>query len=368
LPYRVPAVTDVPASLELNMQDFDTRARTGAPQRTALTDLPFIDIAPFLRESAPGERMRTARALRAACIDIGFFYLTGHAFGAEELDGVLAQGLRFFSLPLAEKMKVARFDTDGQGFVRTGGIDPQSNPDRTVDIKERFYASRELAPDEPARGRFSAGRSRWPASEIVPGFEATMKAYIVRLLGLTTALGRAFALSLDLAEDYFDPYYRHPGITLALNYYPPLDPAALKPTQWSFSPHTDFGTFTILLQDDRGGLQARNSSGDWIDVPPRAGTFVINVGDLLARWTNDLYVSTLHRGVNVGTVPRTSAAFFVSPHGATVVRCLETCQGPDNPPRYEPVESEEYTRTLIAQSNKGRPGISRETAQRLRSG
>jgi isopenicillin N synthase-like dioxygenase len=261
----------------------------------------------------------------------------------------------------------ARLSPARQGFIRTGGIDPDANPDSATDIKERFFMSRELAPDEPVRGRFKAGQSCWPAPAAVPGFEAAMKGYIERLLGLTTALGRAFAAGLDLPEDYFAADYRHPGAVLALNYYPPLDPGTLKPTQWSFSPHTDYGTFTILLQDDRGGLQVRNSSGAWIDVPPRPGTFVINLGDLFARWTNDLYVSTLHRAVNFGGAARLSAAFFVSPHGATIVRCLPTCQSPDNPPRYAPVESEDYNRVLVEQSNRtGRPGVALDTAQRLR--
>ncbi len=349
--------------------DFDNRALGREPRRAALENLPLIDLSPFLVPGAPEERKEVARAIRAASIDIGFFYLTGHGLAPAELDRVLAAAQRFFALPLPEKMKVdARLSPDRQGFIRTGGVDPDSNPDRATDIKERFFMSRELLPGEPERGRFKSGQSRWPAPEAVPGFEATMKTYIVQLLGLTTALGRAFAVSLDLPEDYFDSHYRYPGAVLALNHYPPLDAATLAPTQWSFSPHTDYGTFTILLQDELGGLQVRNAAGTWIDVPPRAGTFVVNLGDLFQRWTNDLYISTLHRAVNFSGRARLSAAFFVSPHGSTVVRCLETCQGPDNPPRYEPVESEEYNRALVAQSNRtGRPGLAVETASRLKN-
>jgi isopenicillin N synthase-like dioxygenase len=348
--------------------DFDNRALEREPRR-ALDNLPLIDLSPFLAPGNTEERRQVARAIRAASIDIGFFYLTGHGFDPAELDGVLAAAHRFFALPLTEKMKVdARLSPDRQGFIRTGGVDPDANPDLATDIKERFFMSRELVPGEPARGRFKSGQSRWPAPEAVPGFEATMKAYIVRLLGLTAALGRAFATSLDLPEDYFDPHYRYPGAVLALNHYPPLDPATLQPTQWSFSPHTDYGTFTILLQDELGGLQVRNASEVWIDVPPRPGTFVVNLGDLFQRWTNDLFVSTLHRAVNFGSHARVSAAFFVSPHGSTIVSCLPTCQSPDHPPRYEPVESEEYNRALVAQSNRtGRPGVAVETANRLKS-
>ena len=102
----------------------------------------------------------------------------------------------------------------------------------------------------------------------------------------------------------------------------------------------------MLLQDSSGGLQARNSAGDWIDVTPKPGTFVVNVGNLLERWTNDLYSSTLHRALHVGNDPRISGAFFVYPDAGTVVRCIDTCQGADNPPRYEDVTTAEYVRVL----------------------
>lgn len=348
--------------------DFDNRALGRAPQRAALENVPLIDMSPFVVAGSAEARQQTARAIRAASIDIGFFYLTGHGLEPSELDEMLAAAHRFFALPLTKKMKVdARLSPDRQGFIRTGGIEPESNPDRATDIKERFFMSRELLPGEPARGRFKSGQSQWPAPDAVPGLEPRMKAYIVHLLGLTTALGRAFALSLDLPENYFEPHYRFPGAVLALNYYPPLDPATLKSTQWSFSPHTDYGAFTILLQDGLGGLQVRNALGAWIDVPPRPGTFVVNLGDLFQRWTNDLYVSTLHRAANFRDRARVSAAFFISPHGSTIIRCLPTCQSHDNPPRYEPVESEEYNRALVEQSNRtGRPGVARETADRLK--
>ena len=130
-----------------------------------------------------------------------------------------------------------------------------------------------------------------------------------------------------------------------INYYPPLDAATVKQNQWSFSPHTDYGGFTLLSQDALGGLQVRNCAGEWIAVPPLEGTFVINIGDLMAMWTNDLYASTLHRAANVSGAARISIPFFASPHPSTVIRCIETCQSPGNPPRYLPVTAGEYVRT-----------------------
>jgi isopenicillin N synthase-like dioxygenase len=348
--------------------DYDNRALSREPQRVAVSDIPVIDLAPFMAASTREERLRTARAVRAACIDIGFFHVIGHGFTAPELDAVLAQGLAFFALPLDEKMKVLSPDVDRPGFVRTGGMDPDKNRDKVVDIKERFSLTRELRPGEQARPDARTGKTQWPPRELLPVFEATMKDYIARLQRVTEALNRAFALSLDLPEDYFDGLYRHPDMTLTMNFYPPVEPSRLKATQWSFSPHADYTAFTVLLQDGSGGLQARNCTGQWIDVTPRQGSFVVNVGNVLARWTNDLYSSTLHRALHIGDVSRISAAFFVYPDAGTVVRCLDTCQGPDNPPRYEDVTTAQYVRALREDAHRaGRPAVTADTAQRLSS-
>jgi isopenicillin N synthase-like dioxygenase len=348
--------------------DFDNRHLSRNPQRAALANLPVIDISPFLRDSPRDDRLHAARALRSACIDIGFFYLTGHGFTPGDLDEVLIQGRRFFALPFAEKMKVLSHNVDEPGFVRTGGLDPEKNRDKVVDIKERFSMSRGLMPDEELRPNSRMGKSQWPSRELLPDFEITMKGYIASLQRVVVALNHAFALSLDLPEDHFDADYRRPGTTLMLNFYPPVDPAKLKSTQWSFSPHADYTAFTILLQDGSGGLQARNSADEWIDVPPQDGTFVVNVGNLLARWTNDLYTSTLHRALHVGASPRISGAFFVYPDDRAVVRCLETCQGPDNPPRYETVVTDDYVRILREDAQRsGRPAVAADTAERLKS-
>jgi isopenicillin N synthase-like dioxygenase len=348
--------------------DFDNRPAARDPHRAAVADLPVIDLSPFLCESAREERVRVARALRSACIDIGFVYITGHGFTPDELDVVLTQGRKFFALPQTEKMKLLSMNVDMPGYVRTGGVDPDKNRDKVVDIKERFSMTRELMRDEKLRADSRNGRSQWPSRELLPEFEDTMKSYIARMHGVVDSLNHAFALSLDLSDDYFDAYYRYPGFSLMLNFYPPVDPDKLKTTQWSFSPHTDYTAFTVLLQDSSGGLQARNSAGDWINVPPKEGTFVVNVGNLLARWTNDLYTSTLHRALHVGNEPRISGAFFVYPDARAVVRCLNTCQGPDNPARYEEVITEDYVRVLREDAQQsGRPAVAVDTARRLKA-
>jgi isopenicillin N synthase-like dioxygenase len=253
------------------------------------------------------------------------------------------------------------------GFVRIGGINPDANPDKAADHKERFTMSRELFPDEPEEvWRSGAGESRWPSEQALRGFAAFMKGHIAKRVVAAQRLAQAFALSLDLPETFFDAYYRYLGITAQINYYPPLDRVTIERNQWSSSPHTDYGAFTMLSQDSLGGLQVRNSAGEWIDVAPIPGTFVVNIGDLMATWTNDLYTSNLHRALNVAGKARISIPLFVYPQGSKMVECLLTCQGPANPARYAPVTAGEYVRKLIEQADRtGRPGLSVRTAKRL---
>jgi isopenicillin N synthase-like dioxygenase len=343
--------------------DYDNRvlARPAGVERHQLDRLPIIDVSPFIAGGSEAERRRVARELRQACIDIGFFYITGHGIPASELDELLERGRRFFEQPLEEKMKIHQSESRSrEGFWTPGGL-AKNAP--AADIKERFQYN--LAPPElvTEAARRRTGDPRWPD---MPGFEAFIRSHVEKRATLARQLVRAFALSLELSEDYFDDVYRNFNGSFLYNYYPPIDPAQLKPGQWSFSPHTDYGMFTILSQDELGGLQTRNSAGEWIDVPPVPGTFVVNVGDTLQMWTNDVYVSTLHRAANTYGKARISAVFFTEPQEDTHITCLPSCQSADNPPRYEPIVAGDYTRMLIEQAHRtGRPGVSKRTAERF---
>jgi isopenicillin N synthase-like dioxygenase len=335
-------------------------------KREAVSKLPIIDISPFVASGNDAQRRRVAQELRKACIDVGFFYLTGHGFPASELHEAIAWGHRFYELPLEAKMTLHTLGPGQPGFMRVGGIDPAKNPNKAADLKERFIMSRELLPDENESDQNIAGHTRWPSEEMLPGFALFMKNHLAKRFLLAQAVARAFALSLDLSEDDLNPYFRQMGVVSIINYYPPLTPEALKQSRWSFSPHTDYGGFTLLSQDNLGGLQVRNVAGDWIDVPPIDGAFVVNLGDLMARWTNDLYQSNLHRALNVSTDARISIPFFASPADTARIECLKTCQSADNPSRYPPVVAGQYIRSLMEQADRtGRPGISEKTAVRM---
>jgi len=349
--------------------DFDDRfqlhdARFGI-DREALSEIPVIDFSPFVGESSLEARKQVGREIRSACIDIGFFYLSGHGISAGELDETNRQALRLFELPPDKKEGLYKDKAGPGGIMRIGADLGDRNPDKASDLKEVYGMTREVLPGEPERGRMGAGGTFWPPEADLPGWRAFMQATHRKRTVVAQKLARAFALSLDLPETYWDAIHKYMGGNFVLNYYPAFKGKRL-PTQWSISPHSDYGTYTLLSQDSLGGLQVRNAAGIWIDVPPVPGTFVVNIGDLMAVWTNDLYLPSLHRALNLAEVPRISAPLFCYPHGSTVIECLETCQGLGNPPLYEPRTAEEHVSALVQQSRRtGRPGITTRTARRF---
>jgi isopenicillin N synthase-like dioxygenase len=146
---------------------------------------------------------------------------------------------------------------------------------------------------------------------------------------------RAVAMSLGLPAGFFAERYRKPLARGSLIYYPP-QPPDLGRDQFGVSAHTDYGCITFVCQDDSGGLQVRNRAGEWIAAPPLAGTLVVNIGDLLARWTNDLFRSTPHRVVNTSGRARYSLAVFYDPDFDAEVSAIASCVAPGEPPRYPP--------------------------------
>ncbi len=330
--------------------------------REAVKRLPVIDISAFVENGPETARAETAMALREACINTGFFYISGHGISVGELDRCVELSHRFFELPADIKMAYCAKSMAEPGYIRVGGVNPENADAKTTDLKERFSMDRGAG---PAAGS-AAGGAHWPSETVLPRFSQFLLSHLNKRYELTGALCRAFACSLFLPENFFDRYFENTAHASLLNYYPLLDEAALANNQWSFAPHTDYGAFTILSQDATGGLQVRNFAGEWIEVPPIEGTFVINIGDLMSRWTNDLYTSNLHRARNVSGVARVSIPFFVTPHPDAIIECLETCTNTDQPPRYPAVRCGDYIRQLVARSNAtGKPGISERTSERL---
>lgn len=347
--------------------DFDNTGKGGEVKRVPLKNLPVIDLSPITRGQDLEARRRLGREIRDACVNIGFFYLTGHNIPEAELDESVAWGHRFWALPLEERQKLQKTtESRGLGFIPSGGTN--AGYDTAVDTREVFSMSREVMEAEPEEGRHSAGRTRWPDEKLLPGFKTFIQPHLLKRQQLTRQLLQGFALSLELPENYFEDSHHFLGCNLVYNYYPATDPAKMGRTQWGISPHTDYGTLTLLWQDKLGGLEIRNAAGEWIAGPPIDGAFVVNIGDLFARWTNDLYTSNLHRAVNYNKGARISVPFFVFPRADFEVECLDTCQSASRPARYEKVRADTYVQALLEQSRRtGRAGVSTQAAERMKT-
>ncbi len=302
--------------------------------------LPVIDIS-GLSASDPAARRAVGDALREACLEHGFFYCTGHGIPQGLIEAVMLQTRALFALPDEAKAAVNKAKSVcNRGYEELGGqtLQPGAAPDR----KEGYYIGEEIGEGDPRLGRFNHGPNQWPSD--LPGFQPAMSAYFAALSTLGAALMRGMALSLELPEDSFDGFTRRPLATLRLLHYPPTLPE--NPDALGAGAHTDFGGLTILLQDEVGGLQVRDAEGGWIEAPPVPGAYVVNLGDMIARWTNDRYRSTLHRVINRSGRERYSVPFFYSGNPDYEVRCIPTCLGAGESPRYAPTTVEGHLRAM----------------------
>ena len=199
----------------------------------------------------------------------------------------------------------------------------------------------EIAGDDPdyQAGNPLYGPNQWPSA--MSGFKPAMQAYYDEITALSHRLYRVFALALELPEDFFLAMLDKPLDILRILHYPP-QPEVPDADQIGTGAHSDFDCFTILNQDPVGGLQALNSAGEWIDAPYIEDSFLINVGDMLERWSNGLFVSTVHRVINRSDKRRYSTVFFAAPGYHTEVACLPSCMSEAAPARYEPVLAGDY--------------------------
>jgi isopenicillin N synthase-like dioxygenase len=294
----------------------------------------FVPVIDLSERSSPDGRRALAVAIGKACEESGFFTVVGHGVPQALVDRMYATTKAFFELPDSEKDAVAS-RPGFSGFRRSGGTTAQSLDRKTPpDLCEAFgvHVTGELS--EAERAKLGDYWASWKLANLWPDepadFEATWHEYMAVMTQLSGDLLHLFALALDLDESFFDDRFDEHTSSLTANYYYPQLESPL-PGQLRRGPHTDFGALTVLYQEDNlGGLQVRSRSGEWCDVPAIPGSFVVNIGDLMAMWTGGRWVSTLHRVVNPergSTSSRLSIPFFCQPNHDAPIETTDVTAG-----------------------------------------
>ena len=309
--------------------------------------VPLIDLAPA-RAGGTADRRRIAGLVDQACVEIGFFAIIGHGVPDSVGRDLRDAAHRFFAQPLAVKRRASPADErTPRGYHALGGeaLSAANDAVAPTDLKEFYHIGPVDVGDDGyytgAKGRQFFLPNIWPDEP--PGFRSAAIAYYRAMHQLVGVLMRLTALGLGIQETFFDDKVNRSIGTMRLNYYPRQVRPPL-PGQLRAGAHTDYGGLTILNGEDvPGGLQVLTRSGRWIDVRTAPDQFVVNIGDLLMRWTNDRWLSTMHRVVNPPlaegrNAPRLSIAFFNHPNWDVTIECL----APAGEARYAPVMSGDY--------------------------
>ncbi|MET8956029.1 isopenicillin N synthase family dioxygenase [Streptomyces sp. NPDC004393] len=332
---------------------------------TAFKEVPVIGIGPLVTADPDPEELRlTVERIGEACRDVGFFYITDHGISEADSRALFGAAQEFFALPLEEKMRIRLGITEQfRGYVPLGGevtagktdwhecLDLQPESGRQASTIAAAAAARraDVHPlDDPGQ---------WPPA--LPSFRETVMRAWDQLYGLSARIAAGMALSLGVDEHYFAPYHGVELSDLRMVHYPPYNETvgrtapeelAMEEVESGFGAHVDYGFLAVLQQDEVGGLEVLNAEGAWIPAPHIPGTFLVNIGQMMQRWTNDRYRATWHRVQLPGAVDRYSIPFFFEPAYDAVISPLDVCCDDDNPPRYEAVQFGPYVVELFSKA------------------
>ena len=319
--------------------------------------IPVFDLQRF--ESAdPAAVAGAARELDDICREIGFLVISNHGVAERTQEALYDAGRSFFDLPMESKMTVRRpHHAQNRGYIPFGEetLARMHGGDTPPDFKEVFAIGPFDRPDDEYHSEELSypnfAPNLWPGA--LPALEPAMKAYFLAVEDLSRRLARCLALALGLPTDWFaDKLDRH-GSQLRLLHYP-APSQELEPGQLRCGVHTDLGMMTILRNEAAvGGLQVRPRGSDWIDAPAVDNTFIVNIGDLLMRWTNDRWVSTPHRVAVPQAQARSrsrrmSIGYFTRPNYDAPIACIGTCTDSAYPARYVPTTVKVYNDSRFA--------------------
>jgi len=298
--------------------------------------IPVIDFGPAFR-AKDRALDDVATAVRDACERVGFFYMAGHGVPQATIDAAFEAAREFHALPVEEKMRL-RINENNIGYLpvnqsmqRASTVHKNTRPN----FNESFFISHDRGADHPdvLAGKPLRGRNQWPAGH--ERMQSAMLAYLKSLVAVGERMLPVLARSLDMPADYFGPFFENEAhVNLRFLHYPTQD--IEDDEQFGQAPHTDNSFITILAREEVPGLAVRLPNGEWLAPPLIPGTFLVNLGNMMKRWSNDRFLSTPHGVLNDSGRDRYSIAFFYSPNPASMVECLPSCAGPGNPPRYPP--------------------------------
>lgn len=270
--------------------------------------IPVVDLSALLNGTDP---VAVAKALHRASSEVGFIYVRQHGIDPALIQAARTAAFQFFRRPESEKLDIA-VSPQHRGFLQVGGA--KMADDYQPDLKESFIWGHQDSNGQTPDNHPLRGPNQWPES--VPELQNLSMRYFKEAHRVAEALMRGFAQGLGLEADFFLQSIDEPMSRASYVYYPP---GKEQPGRMGVGEHTDFGVLTVLCQDDVGGLEVLDLQGNWIPAPPIADTLIVNVGDLLNRWTNGAYRSTPHRVINASARERLSLVLAWDPNPETMI-------------------------------------------------
>ena len=273
--------------------------------------IPVVDIGALYGNDAEAKKAVAAR-IGAACDEIGFFYVVNHNVPVATIDRAVTVADRFFAQPEAEKLRV-KSDKNNRGYREVGDV---VHANGKPSARDNFDLGFPVAADDPEvlAGTPLYAPNKWPDT---PGFQEAFEDYYAETFTLGMKILEGFALYLGKEEDFFVRHFTKPVADMVINHY--LGARGLHISDQASGPHTDHGIVTILWQDNLGGLEVMGKDGKWIAVTPLRGSYVINIGELMKRWTNGRFKATVHRVVHLQDKSRYSMPLFCNPNFRTTV-------------------------------------------------
>ena len=298
--------------------------------------IPVIDVKP-LRAGTLENAYSVALEIRQAAEEIGFFYIRNHGVPESVIKQSYSAAKDFFNLPKVVKNNV-KINSNHHGYLCFG--EAKMEQAKSVDLKESFVWGLDLPDEHPSVTMENPflGRNQWPVE--IPEFKKSVYPFFEAGLQCGLDMMRAFALGMGLPEDSFLKATDEPIARSSIIHYPPQS-EDLGEEQFGVAPHTDYGCLTLLWQDQVGGLEVQNREGEWVTAHPIDNTLVVNVGDLLMRWTNEGFISTPHRVVNRKGQERYSMVIAWDPNFDTIVDPSVVCQN-GALPLYPPLSCGDY--------------------------